>query len=56
MLRQGARANGFVLLDQVSLGYELWRQANAFPPTVAMKGEGETKRDAQPAEKGGGAS
>jgi adhesin transport system membrane fusion protein len=36
-LRQGARANGFVLLDQVSLGYELWRQANGFPPTVAMR-------------------
>lgn len=35
-LRQGVRANGFVLLDQVSLGYELWRQANDFPPTVAM--------------------
>jgi membrane fusion protein, adhesin transport system len=35
-LRQGARANGFVLLDQVSIGYELWRQANGFPPTVAM--------------------
>lgn len=36
VLRQGARANGFVLLDQVALGYELWRQANGFPPTVAM--------------------
>jgi len=35
-LRQGARANGFVLLDQVRLGYELWRLANGFPPTVAM--------------------
>lgn len=35
-LRQGARANGFVLLDRVSIGYELWRQANGFPPTVAM--------------------
>ena len=35
-LRQGARATGFVLLDRVSLGYELWRQANDFPPTVAM--------------------
>ena len=35
-LRQGARANGFVLLDEVSIGYELWRQANGFPPTVAM--------------------
>lgn len=37
LLRQGARANGFVLLDRVSLGYELWRQANGFPPTVAMQ-------------------
>ncbi len=36
-LRQGARANGFVLLDRVTLGYELWRQANGFPPTVAMR-------------------
>jgi multidrug resistance efflux pump len=36
-LRQGARANGFVLLDRVKLGYELWRQANGFPPTVAMQ-------------------
>jgi multidrug resistance efflux pump len=35
-LRQGARATGFVLLDRVRLGYELWRQANGFPPTVAM--------------------
>jgi multidrug resistance efflux pump len=35
-LRQGARANGFVLLDQVRLGYELWRLANGFPPTAAM--------------------
>jgi adhesin transport system membrane fusion protein len=39
-LRQGVRANGFVLLDQVRLGYELWRQANDFPPTVAMSGDG----------------
>lgn len=36
-LRQGARAKGFVLLDRVSIGYELWRQANGFPPTVAME-------------------
>ncbi|MDX2181977.1 MAG: HlyD family secretion protein [Bryobacteraceae bacterium] len=33
-LRQGARANGWVLLNQVSLGFELWRQFNGFPPTV----------------------
>ncbi len=43
-LRQGARVNGFVLLDQVRLGYELWRQANGFPPTVLM----DSKKDSSP--------
>ena len=33
-LRQGARANGWVLLENVHLGYEIWRQLNAFPPSV----------------------
>ncbi len=33
-LRQGVRVNGWVLLDQVKLGYELWRRFNGFPPTV----------------------
>lgn len=33
-LRQGARANGWVLLENVRLGYEIWRQLNAFPPSV----------------------
>ena len=33
-LRQGTRANGWVLLDQVGLGYEAWRRLNGFPPTV----------------------
>lgn len=32
-LRQGTRANGWVLLDRVSLGYEVWRQFNGFPPS-----------------------
>jgi multidrug resistance efflux pump len=41
-LRQGVRAKGFVLLDRVSIGYELWRQANGFPPTVAMQGTRES--------------
>lgn len=35
-LRQGARATGWILLEDVSLGYEIWRQLNAFPPSVAM--------------------
>lgn len=34
-LRQGTRANGWVLLDQVGLGYEAWRRLNGFPPSVA---------------------
>jgi biotin carboxyl carrier protein len=34
VLRQGTRANGWILLEQVSLGWELWRRLNAFPPTV----------------------
>lgn len=32
-LRQGVRAVGWVLLDEVGLGYELWRQFNGFPPS-----------------------
>jgi multidrug resistance efflux pump len=33
-LRQGVRANGWVLLDSVRLGFELWRRFNGFPPAV----------------------
>lgn len=33
-LRQGVRANGWVLLGRVTLGYELWRIFNGFPPLV----------------------
>lgn len=33
-LRQGVRANGWVLLNQVPIGWELWRQLNGFPPVV----------------------
>lgn len=36
-LRQGARANGWVLLDQVALGYEVWRRMNGFPPSLKSK-------------------
>lgn len=31
-LRFGAQAKGWVLLDEVSAGYEVWRQLNNFPP------------------------
>ena len=33
-LRQGVRANAWVLLDQVSLGYEVWRRMNGFPQSL----------------------
>ncbi len=33
-LRQGVRVVGWVLLDTVTLGWELWRQFNGFPPTI----------------------
>ena len=32
-LRQGTRARGWVLLDQVRVGFEIWRQFNGFPPS-----------------------
>jgi adhesin transport system membrane fusion protein len=33
-LRQGVRTNGWILLERVSLGYELWRRFNGFPPVL----------------------
>ena len=36
-LRQGVRANGWVLLDQVPLWYEIWRNMNGFPPVVSTE-------------------
>ncbi len=32
ILRVGTNARGWVLLDEVSVGFELWRQLNNFPP------------------------
>jgi hypothetical protein len=34
-LRQGVRANGWVLLDVVPLWFEVWRQLNGFPPVIS---------------------
>jgi len=33
-LRQGSRAMGIVILDEVSVGYEIWRQINGFPKSM----------------------
>jgi len=32
VLRLGTKARGWILLDEVSVGFELWRQLNNFPP------------------------
>ena len=48
-LRQGVRVNGWVLLSQVTLGYELWRNFNGFPmlilpePNLMENPKGESK-------------
>jgi multidrug resistance efflux pump len=34
-LRQGVRANGWVMLNVVPVWFELWRQFNGFPPVIA---------------------
>ncbi|HPF39384.1 MAG TPA: HlyD family efflux transporter periplasmic adaptor subunit [Phycisphaerae bacterium] len=34
-LRQGVRTKGWVLLNEVSIGYEIWRQLNGFPPVTS---------------------
>jgi multidrug resistance efflux pump len=34
-LRQGVQAKGWVLLNQVKLGWELWRRFNGFPPIIS---------------------
>ena len=39
-LRQGVRAKAWVLLRQVPLWLELWRQLNGFPPVVAEREPG----------------
>ncbi|PPD28773.1 MAG: transporter [Methylomonas sp.] len=38
-LLQGVRVNGWVLLGRVTLGYELWRIFNGFPPLVLPEPE-----------------
>lgn len=42
-LRPGAEAQGWILLETVPLGYELWRQFNAFPPSLKTQPDEETR-------------
>lgn len=47
-LRQGVRANGWVQLRKVRLGYEIWRQMNGFPVEIEGKEIKRTKRGKPP--------
>ncbi|HEX9953124.1 MAG TPA: HlyD family efflux transporter periplasmic adaptor subunit [Rubricoccaceae bacterium] len=44
-LRQGSSATGWVLLGEVSLGYELWRRMNGLPPQIPVRGATTTPED-----------
>ncbi|MBP9111707.1 MAG: HlyD family efflux transporter periplasmic adaptor subunit [Polyangiaceae bacterium] len=50
-LRQGVRAQGWVQLGRVRLGYELWRQFNGFPPSLPQ--EPSKEKSLKPDPKGG---
>lgn len=41
-LRQGVRANGWVLLNRVPLWFEIWRKMNGFPPVVDFDPDAKT--------------
>ena len=47
-LRQGVRANGWVLLNRVPLWFEVWRRLNAFPPVVTKDQLGAKKEKTKP--------
>jgi len=44
-LRQGVRANAWILLDTVRVGYELWRQFNGFPPAQKSAPNSESEKE-----------
>lgn len=46
-LRQGVQANAWILLEDVSVGFEIWRQLNGFPPRVTQEPEGADKGGAK---------
>jgi multidrug resistance efflux pump len=44
-LRQGVRANGWVILNRVPLWFEVWRRMNGFPPVVDVSSKSADKAD-----------
>ncbi|MGL4513031.1 MAG: HlyD family secretion protein [Lacipirellulaceae bacterium] len=47
-LRQGGLAKGWVLLDTVPLGYEVWRRMNGFPPALKNRDQSKPEKIAKP--------
>lgn len=47
-LRIGSKVSGWIMLDDVPLYYELWRQLNAFPARPALQGKPEKKPKTKP--------
>ncbi|MEZ6068009.1 MAG: HlyD family efflux transporter periplasmic adaptor subunit [Planctomycetaceae bacterium] len=47
-LRQGVRANGWVLLETVPLWWEVWRQLNSFPPVLTPEEEDKETKSKPP--------
>jgi membrane fusion protein, adhesin transport system len=44
-LRQGVRANGWIFLNRVSLGYEVWRRFNDFPPAIPVESSSKENKE-----------
>ena len=50
-LRQGNQAVGWVFLNRVPLGYEIWRRLNGFPPVLAPADKAKQKDESPKAPK-----
>ena len=48
LLKQGVKTNGWVMLNQVSLWYEIWRNLNGFPATVDLMGDEKSSSISKP--------
>jgi membrane fusion protein, adhesin transport system len=44
MLRQGVRARGWIFMNRVTVGYEIWRKFNDFPPEIPMDARNPEKK------------
>jgi hypothetical protein len=50
------RAHGWILLNRVSLAYELWRQFNGFPPAIPEEPAATSSTPGSASSTGGSAS